>query len=64
MVEKVRTASIMVRKSRVDTYTCCSGSSDVLGPAESMGARGTGGVEDAGAVGNGVMTVGAMDGAI
>ena len=64
MVEKVRTASIMVRKSQVDTDTCYSGNSDVLGPAESIGARGTGGVEDASVVGNGAMTVGAMDGAI
>ena len=44
--------------------TCCSGDSDVLGPTEFIGARGTGGAEDAGAVGNGAVTAGAMDGAI
>ena len=38
VAEKVQTASIMVRKSRVDMDTCCSGSSDVLGLAESLGA--------------------------
>ena len=64
VAKKVRIASIMVRKSRVDMDTCCSGSSDVLGPAEPVGARGSRGAEDAGAVGNGAVTVGAMDGAI
>ena len=64
MAEKVPTASIMVRKSRVDMDTCCSGDSDVLGPTEFIGARGIGGAEDAGAVGNGAVTAGAMDGAI
>ena len=64
VAEKVRTASIMVRKSQVDMDTCYSGGSDVLGPAESIGAGGTGGVEDAGVVGNGAVTVGAMDDAI
>ena len=43
VAEKVRTASIMVRKSRVDMDTCCSGGSDILDPAESVGAKGTGG---------------------
>ena len=62
--KKVRTASIMVRKSRVDMDTCCSGGSDVLGPVESVEAGGTRGVEDAGVVGNGAVTAGAMDGAI
>ena len=52
VAEKVRTASIVVRKSRVDMDTCCSGGSDVLGPAESVRA---GGAEDAGAVGNGAV---------
>ena len=52
VAEKVWTASIVVRKSRVDMDTCCSGGSDVLGPAESVGAGGT---EDAGTIGNGAM---------
>ena len=64
VVEKVRTASIMVRKSRVDMDTCCSGDSDVLGLVESVGAGSTGGVEDASVVGNGAVTAGAMDSAI
>ena len=64
VVEKVRTASIMVRKSRVDMDTCCSSSSNVLGPTEFVGAGGIGGAEDAGTVGNGAMIAGAMDGAI
>ena len=64
VAKKVRTTSIMVRKSRVDMDTCCSGYSDVLGPVESAGAGGTGGVKDAGVVGNGVVTVEAIDGAI
>ena len=38
VAEKVRTASIMVRKSRVEMDTCCSGNSDVLGLAKSIGA--------------------------
>ena len=41
-----------------------SGGSDVLGPAESVGAGGIGSPEDAGAVGNGAMTARAMDSAI
>ena len=39
VAEKVRTASIMVRKSRVEMDTCCSGGSNVLGPAEFVGAE-------------------------
>ena len=64
VAKKVRTASIIVRKSRVDMDICCGGGADVLSPAESVGARGIGGEEDAGAVGNGAVTVGAADGAI
>ena len=60
MVEKVRTASIMVRKSRADNEICCSGGAVVLGPREFVGvevlrAEGSGGTEDAGVVGNGVV---------
>ena len=64
MAEKVRTASIMIRKSRVDMDTCCRGGSNVLGPVESVGAGGSRGAEDVGTVCNGVVTGGAMDGAI
>ena len=62
--EKVWTTSIMVRKSRVDMDTCCSGCFDVLSPAESVGVGNTGRAEDAGVVGNGVVIARAMDGAI
>ena len=60
MAEKVRTASIMARKSRADNEICCSGGAVVLGPGESvgaevLGAEGFGGTEDAGVVGNGVV---------
>ena len=41
--------------------TCCSGGSNVLGPAEFVGAEDTEGTEDVGAVGNGAVTDGAMD---
>ena len=64
VAEKVRNAFIMVRKSRVAMDTCCSGGSNVLGPAESVRAGGTGDAEDAGDVGKGSVTVEAMDGAI
>ena len=62
--EKVRTVSIMVRKSRVDMEICCGGRADVLGPFDAVGAGGTGGAEDADDVGNGAVTAGAVDGAI
>ena len=64
MVEKVRIASIIVRKSRVDMEICCGGGADVLGPTDDVRARGTGGAEDANNVGNGVVTAGAAHGAI
>ena len=44
--------------------TCCSGDSDVLGPAESVEAEGTGGAEDVGDVGNVAVTIAAADGEI
>ena len=56
VAEKVRTASIIAKKCRRDMEICCKGGVDVLGPVESEGAGGTGGVEDAGDVGNGAMT--------
>ena len=52
MDEKVRTASIIVRKSRVDMEICCGGGADVLGPIDAVGAGGTRGAEDVGTVGN------------
>ena len=56
MAEKVRTASIIVRKSRVDMEICCGGGIDVLCPIDAVGSGGTGGVEDADNVGNGGVT--------
>ena len=52
---------MMARKYRVDIVICCGGGVEVLGPAISTGAvvlgvKGSGGAEDAGAVGNGVGT--------
>ena len=61
VAEKVRTASIIAKKCRKDMEICCKGGVDVLGPAESKGAGGTGGAEDAGDVGNGAMTDRAVD---
>ena len=43
---------------------CCGGGADVLGPNDAVGVGGTGGAEDAGDVGNGAVTTGAVDGAI
>ena len=43
MVEKVWTASITARKSRVDMEICYGGGADVLGPSDAVGAGGTGG---------------------
>ena len=57
----MRTASIIARKSPRDIEICWSAGADVLGPSESEGAGGTGGIEEAGEVGNGAVTVGAMD---
>ena len=48
----------------MDMEICYGGGADVLGPIDAVGAGGTGGAEDAGDVGNGVVTVGAADGAI
>ena len=57
----MQTASMMVRKSRVEIVIYCEGGVEVLGPTASvgvvLGAAGSGGAEDAGAVGNGVGTV-------
>ena len=36
VTEKVRTASIMARKSRVEMVICCRGGIDELGPAKSV----------------------------
>ena len=52
---------MMAKKPRVDIMICCGGGVEVLGPEISTGAmvlgvEGSGGVEDEGAVGNGVGT--------
>ena len=57
LAEKVWTASIMARKSQANNEICCSGGAVGLGPgefvgAEVLGAEGSGGTEDEGAVGN------------
>ena len=58
--ENVRTASMMVRKSRVEIVIYCGGSAEVLGPTTYvrmvLGAEGSEGAEDAESVGNGVGT--------
>ena len=64
MAENVRTASMMARKSRADIEMCCDGRARMLGPATSVGAEvlaaeGSGGIEDAEAVGNGEVVAGA-----
>ena len=64
VAEKVRTASIIVRKSLVDMEICCGGGTDVLSLTDAVGAEGTRGAKDVGDVGNGAVTVGATDGAI
>ena len=64
MTEKAQTASMMARKSRVEMVISYGGDAEVLGPATStgavvLGAEGSGGAEDARAVGNGVVVAGA-----
>ena len=41
VAEKVRTASIIARKSQADMEICCGGGADVLGPSDAVGAGGT-----------------------
>ena len=41
VAEKVRIASIIARKSRVDIEIYCGGGADVLGPSDAVGAGGT-----------------------
>ena len=36
VTEKVQTASIMARKSRVEMVICCGGGTNELGPAKSI----------------------------
>ena len=64
VVEKVRIASIIARKSQVDMEICYDGGVDVLGPFDAVGDGGIGGAGDADDVGNGAVTAGATDGAI
>ena len=61
VTKKAWTASMMARKSQVDIVIWCGGGDEVLGPATStgvmvLGARGSGGAEYVGVVGNGVGT--------
>ena len=57
VVENVRTASMMVRKSRVEIVICCGGGAEVLAATSSVGAvLGPGGpekIEGSGAGGTG-----------
>ena len=64
VTKEVQTASIIVRKSRVDMEICCGGGVDVLGPTDAVGAGGTGGAEDADDIGNGAVIVRVVDSAI
>ena len=64
MAEKVRTASIIARKSQGDMKICYNGGADVLGSADSEGDGGTGGVEEAGNVRSGAVTAGVVDAGI
>ena len=64
VAEKVRTASIIVRKSQVDMEICCGGGANVLGPTDTIGAGCTRGAGDVGYVSNGAVTAGAADGII
>ena len=64
VADKVRTTSIISRKSQVDMEICCGGGANVLGSTDVVGARSTGGAEDANDVGNGALTAIAVDGAI
>ena len=64
VIEKVWTASMMARKSRVEMVICCGGDAEVLSLTTSagamvLGAGGSGGGEEAGAMGNGVVVDGA-----
>ena len=63
MAENVRTTSMMSRKSRVDIEIYRGGGAVVHGLATSagvvvLGTEGSGGAEDAGAVGNGAVVAG------
>ena len=67
VVENVRTASMMARKSRVEIVIYYGGGAEVLGPATSagavvLGAEGFGGTGDAGAVGSEAVAAGAGGG--
>ena len=64
VADKVWTAFIIVRKSRVDMEICCGGGADVLGSTDVVGAGGTGDAEDVDDVGNGEVTAAATDGVI
>ena len=59
----MHTTLMITKKSRVDIVICCGGGAEVLCPATFagavvLGARSSGGVEEVGSVGNGVVVVG------
>ena len=60
--ENVRTASMMVRKSRVEIVICCRGGAEVLATALSVGVvLGVGGLENTEGSGAGGIGVGGGD---
>ena len=61
VAEKVRTASMIARKSRGDIEICCMGGVEVLNPIMSEETRGTRGAEEAGEACSGVVTTSGMD---
>ena len=63
VIEKAQTASMTAKKSRVDIVICCGGGVEVLGPATParavvLGSGGSGGADEVGYVGNGVVVAG------
>ena len=63
MIEKVQTASMMAKKSRVEIVICCGGGVEVLGRATSggtvvLGAEGSGGIEGIRVVGTRAVVAG------
>ena len=61
VAEKVRTTSMIARKSWGDIEICCMGGAEVLGAVVSEGTRGTRGAEEAGDACSGAVTAGAVD---
>ena len=61
VAEKVRTASMIARKSQGEIEICCMGGAEVLGPVVSKGTGGTRGAEEAGDACSGAVTARAVD---